>query len=216
MNIVTKLKNYPRLGLILLAYIAFIALGMPDGLLGVAWPSIRSSFSIPLDALGGLLFCSTAGYLLSSFFSGKLISNFGVGWVLSISCALTGAALIGYTLVPDWWMMVGLGTFAGLGAGAIDAGLNTYVASHFGEGLMQWLHASYGIGITSGPLIMTLAINSFQSWRFGYNIVSGFQIALAFCFVATIPIWSKVPSSTDSNQPKPFTHFNTSIIENSQ
>ena len=95
---------------------------MPDGLLGVAWPSIRTSFSIPLDAIGMFLPVSVAGYLTSSFLSGPLISSWGIGKVLAASCALTGLALIGYTLVPVWWMMVLLGVLAGLGAGAIDAG----------------------------------------------------------------------------------------------
>ena len=143
MNRLRTAKGYSKLSLILLAYVAFIALGMPDGLLGVAWPSIRAGFSIPLDALGMLLFAAVTGYMTSSFLSGALIARMGVGNLLAVSCALTGSALVGYTLVPYWWMMVLLGVVAGLGAGAIDAGLNTYVAAHFGEGLMQWLHASY-------------------------------------------------------------------------
>jgi MFS family permease len=130
-------KRYPSIGLILLAFVAFVALGLPDGLLGVGWPSIRAAFSIPLDAIGMFLTTVVAGYMTSSFFSGFLLSRMGVGRVLAASCFLTGVALIGYTLAPQWWMMVLLGVFAGLGAGAIDAGLNTYVAAHFGEGLMQ-------------------------------------------------------------------------------
>ncbi len=152
-----KITHYPKISLVILAFIAFIALGMPDGLLGVAWPSIRTSFSVPLDAIGMFLPVTVAGYLTSSFLSGPLISRWGIGKVLTASCALTGLALVGYTLVPVWWMMVMLGILAGLGAGAIDAGINSYVAAHFGEGLMQWLHASYGIGITLGPIIMTIA-----------------------------------------------------------
>ena len=140
MKIWTKVKQYPKIGLVILAYVAFIALGMPDGLMGVAWPSIRVSFSIPLDAVGMLLSTSVAGYMTSSFLSRPLIARLGAGRVLVASCAMTGMGLIGYTLVPAWWMMVSLGLIAGLGAGAIDAGLNTYVASNFGEGLMQWLH----------------------------------------------------------------------------
>jgi MFS family permease len=82
--------------------------------------------------------------------------------------------LIGYTHVPEWWMMVLLGVFAGLGAGAIDAGLNTYVAAHYNEGLMQWLHACYGIGVTLGPIIMTITLTALNSWRIGYRVVGGF------------------------------------------
>jgi fucose permease len=190
-----------RIGLILLAYLAFIALGMPDGLLGVGWPSIRASFSLPLDALGMLLIASMSGYISSSFASGALLSRLGVGKVLALSCALTGAGLIGYTLVPSWWMMVALGVCAGLGAGAIDTGLNTYMAANFGEGLMQWLHASYGVGITLGPVIMTVAVNSFNSWRTGYTVVGLVQLILAFCFTLTLPLWvSNRPSEGKTEQ----------------
>jgi MFS family permease len=98
--------------------------------------------------------------LASAFFSGFLLARVGVGRILAASCLLTGLALIGYTLVPHWWMMVLLGVFAGFGAGAIDASLNTYMATHFGEGLMQWLHASWGVGITLGPIIMTLGLTT--------------------------------------------------------
>ena len=109
-----RIKDHPKIGLILLAYIAFIALGMPDGLMGVAWPSIRNGFGIPLDALGSLLAVSVTGYVISSFLSGRLISRLGVGRVLVISCAMTGIALLGYTLVPQWWMMVSLAILSGL------------------------------------------------------------------------------------------------------
>lgn len=217
MNIWTKAKQHPQIGLILLAYIAFIALGMPDGLLGVGWPSIRAGFSIPLDAIGMLLTASVAGYMTSSFINGPLVTRWGVGRVLAASCGLTGVALIGYTLVPQWWMMVLLGVFAGLGAGAIDAGLNTYVAAHFSEGLMQWLHASWGIGVTTGPIIMTLALTTADSWRLGYRIVGGFQLALAATFVLTLAMWERNGSRKDASQageePRRLTDYQTSMRE---
>ncbi|MBI3170233.1 MAG: MFS transporter, partial [Chloroflexi bacterium] len=149
--------------------------------------------SLRLDALGMLLIASTSGYITSSFLSGKLIAKLGVGGTLAASCFLTGAGLIGYTLVPAWWMMVLLGTVAGLGAGAIDAGLNTYIASHFGEGLMQWLHASFGVGVTLGPLIMTAGLNWFNNWHWGYQNVGTAQIFLAVCFLFTIRMWQQTP-----------------------
>ncbi len=209
MGLWDRIRNYPKIGLVLLAYIAFIALGMPDGLLGVAWPSIRADFSIPLDAVGMLITASVTGYLISSFLSGPLIARLGVGIVLASSCAMTGVALIGYTLVPEWWMMVLLGLVAGLGAGAIDAGLNTYVAAHFGEGLMQWLHASYGIGVTLGPIIMTITLATLDTWRVGYRIVGGFQLVLAACFVLTLAMWDKKESPAGSVQPKRLTDYKT-------
>ena len=213
MNIWTKIKHYPKIGLVILAYVAFIALGMPDGLLGVAWPSIRATFSIPLDAVGMLLTAAVTGYMTSSFLSGPLIARWGVGKILAVSCALTGVGLISYTFVPEWWMMVSLGVVAGLGAGAIDAGLNTYVASHFGEGLMQWLHASYGIGVTLGPIIMTIALTSLNSWQAGYRAVGGFQLALAACFVLTLPMWNQKDATTRSDETKRLTDYKTPMGE---
>lgn len=207
-----RINSQSKIGLVILTFVAFISLGMPDGLLGIAWPSIRSSFSIPIDSLGMLLLFTVAGYLTSSFLSGSLISHWGIGRVLALSCAITGMGLIGYTLVPAWWMMVLLGTFAGLGAGAIDAGLNTYVAANFGEGLMQWLHASYGIGITLGPLIMTLALTEFNSWRVGYRFVGSFQVLLAICFVFTLAMWSRDSSTATSNEPKLLTDYKTPLM----
>ena len=213
MHIWTKVKRYPKLGLILLAFIAFVALGLPDGLLGVGWPSIRVGFSIPLDAIGMFLTTVVIGYMTSSFLSGFLLSRMGVGRMLAASCFLTGVALIGYTLVPQWWMMVLLGVFAGLGAGAIDAGLNTYVAAHFGEGLMQWLHASWGVGITTGPIIMTFGLTTLNTWRLGYRVVGGFQIALAACFVLTLAMWDRnnAPSSDDAEAEKKLTDYKTPL-----
>jgi fucose permease len=213
LNMWTKVKQYPKIGLVLLAYVAFISLGMPDGLLGVAWPSIRAGFGIPLDAVGMLITAAVVGYTTSSFLSGPLISRLGVGRVLAGSCALTGAGLIGYTLVPEWWMMVLLGVAAGLGAGAIDAGLNTYVAAHFGEGLMQWLHACYGIGVTLGPIIMTIALTTLSSWRVGYRVVGGFQIALATLFVLTLAMWSQKGAPEGKEAPKRLTDYKTPMRE---
>jgi fucose permease len=211
MKLFSKIKNYPKLSLVILAYIAFVALGLPDGLLGVGWPSIRAGFSLPLDAIGMLLFASVAGYMASTFLSGMLLSKIGVGRILAASCLITGLALIGYTLVPQWWMMVLLGVFAGLGAGAIDASLNTYIAAHFGEGLMQWLHASWGIGITIGPIIMTLGLTNANSWRFGYRVVGIFQLLLAVCFVLTLGMWRQNDHQAAGNAEKKLTEYNTRL-----
>ena len=137
-----------------------------------------------------LLFASLAGYLTSSFFSGAILRRWSVGKVLIVSCMVTGVGLVGYTLVPQWWMMVGLGVLAGLGAGTIDSGLNAYVANHFGPGLMQWLHASYGIGVTTGPLLMTYFVTRAAQWRPAYLVVGGFQLVLSVVFVLTLSLWA--------------------------
>jgi fucose permease len=205
-------KINARAGLIVLIFVAFIALGMPDGLIGVAWPTIRSGFKLPVDAMGSWLFASMIGYMVASFFNGKVISRIGVGGTLAASCALTGAALIGYTLVPAWWMLVGTGVFAGLGAGAIDAGLNTYVASNFKENIMQWLHAFYGVGVTLGPIIMTNALNLFDNWRLGYQLVGAVQLALGLAFLFSLKKWQN-HSSEDKDAPKILTEYKTPMRE---
>lgn len=196
-----------------LAFTAFIALGMPDGLTGVAWPSIRASFAIPLDALGMFLMAGMTGYLLSSTLSGPIVGRWGVGRVLAASCAMTGASLIGYTLVPVWGMVVLLGLVSGLGAGAIDSGLNAYVADHFGERMMQWLHASYGVGITSGPVIMTFALTNFYSWRLGYSMVGLFQLTLALCFALTLTSWEHKKADIKNKETRRLTEYQASLGE---
>src|SRR5512139_3193425 len=213
MNIVKKIQQHPNLSLIVLAFVAFIALGLPDGLLGVGWPSIRAGFAVPLDAIGMFLFAAVAGYMTSSFFSGFLLARVGVGRMLAGSCFLTGFALIGYTFVPQWWMMVVLGVFAGLGAGAIDAGLNTYVAANFSERIMQWLHAFWGVGITIGPLLMTIGLSTLNTWRFGYQVVGVFQIGLAICFVLTIAMWNRHKAAADQAPEKKLTDYKTPLRE---
>ncbi|PWH13094.1 MAG: MFS transporter [Anaerolineae bacterium] len=186
---------------------------MPDGLLGVAWPSIRAHFAIPLDALGMLLAAGVTGYMTSSFFSGPLLTRLGVGKLLSLSCLLTGFALVGYTFVPAWWMMVLLGILAGLGAGAIDAGLNAYAAANFSEGVMQWLHASWGIGITLGPMIMTGGLTVWNTWHFGYRAVSIFQFLLAGGFLFTAKMWQMRTPSTHVEIPKTLPERQASLAE---
>ena len=211
MSLLTKAREHPRSALILLAFIAFVALGLPDGLLGVGWPSMRAGFGLPLDAIGMLLIASVAGYMTSSFLSGFLLARVGVGRILAASCFLTGLAMIGFTLVPQWWMVVALGVFAGLGAGAIDAGLNTYVAANFGERVMQWLHASWGLGITIGPIIMTIGLSTFDTWRFAYRVVGIFQLTLAVGFALTVGLWSQHKATTSVEPEKRLTDYNTPL-----
>ena len=176
-------------GLVALAFIAFISLGLPDGLMGVALPTLRAEFNQPLDSLGYMLVAAMAGYMTSSFISGKIMARLGVGGLLAASCAVTGLSLLGYTVAPAWPVMVGLAVFAGLGGGAIDAGINTYVAAHFKESLMQWLHASFGVGITLGPIIMTVGLKNTGMWRTGYWVVGTAQVLLAVCFALTASRW---------------------------
>ncbi len=185
------MKKYQTTILLIgLTYISFISLGLPDGLLGVAWPSIRAFFNLPLDALGALLVMFTTGYLLSSFSSGRILARLNVGALLALSCLATAVSLLGYALTSNWWIMVTLGLLSGLGAGAIDAGLNTYAATHFSARSVNWLHACYGIGATIGPFIMTSVLTAHHPWQRGYVTVGLGQLALAICFGMTSKLWA--------------------------
>jgi fucose permease len=172
-----------------LAGLAFISLGLPDGLLGVAWPSIRAFFGLELDALGALLIVTMVGYVTSSFSSGRLLRRMNLGTVLAVSCALTGAGLLGYANAAWWPLMLVLGIVLGLGAGAIDAGLNTYAALHLGPRALNWLHACYGAGAAAGPMIMTAVMHAGHRWQRGYVIVGAAQLALAVAFAITVNWW---------------------------
>jgi fucose permease len=183
--------------LIALAYLSFVSLGLPDGLNGVAWPSIRGYFNLPLDALGSLLVMFTAGYLVSSFSSGRMLALMSLGSLLALSCLATAVSLIGYALAPAWRVMVALGLVAGLGAGAIDAGLNTFAATRFSARMVNWLHACYGIGAASGPVIMTSVLAGHHPWQRGYAMVGVWQLLLAICFGLTRRWWPKASAPED-------------------
>jgi fucose permease len=189
--------------LLALAYAGFVSVGLPDGLLGVAWPSIRAGFGVALDALGVLLVSTTAGYALSSFASGRLLGALGLGGLLAGSCALTAAALLGYATARDWGVMVAFGALAGLGAGAIDAGLNTYVATRHGPRTLSLLHAFYGVGTTVGPLLMTALLLAGRPWQSGYALVAAAQVALALAFAATRRRWPRPQARGDGGATTP-------------
>jgi fucose permease len=165
--------------LAVLAFLAFVSLGLPDGLVGVAWPSVRATFDLPLDALGLLVAVTIAGYLTSSFLAGALLRRFPLGTVLSVSAGLAAAALLGFALTTAWPLMLAMGVLAGLAGGAVDAGLNAYGARHFSGRTLNWLHAFWGLGTTLGPLIVTAVLDAGLVWRWSYAIAGGAQLALA-------------------------------------
>ena len=174
---------------LIVAILAFLSLGLPDGALGVAWPSIRASFGLSLSQLGTLLTASMLGYLFASALSGRIVSAVGVGHVLTLSTALMAASAAGYALSPGWWAMVACAVGAGMGSGAIDAGLNAYAAHHFSPRATNWMHATFGFGATTGPLLMTALIARGSSWRWGYAIIAALMTALAVTFLATHRVW---------------------------
>jgi fucose permease len=182
--------------LVLFIFIAFISLGLPDGLLDIANPRIRNTFGIGTDVFSLLFLTSVTGYSLASSFAGQLVARVGIALLLAASCFTMASALIGYAISPGWGWFVLVGLMAGAGAGAIDSGLNTYVATYYGPRTMFWLHASFGVGVTSGTWIMSLVVNSGQSWRLGYAIVGGMQIGLALVFLTTRARWTQPETAT--------------------
>ncbi|MBS1252052.1 MAG: Glucose/mannose transporter GlcP [Anaerolineales bacterium] len=187
--------------LIGVAYVNFVVLGLAGGMLGVAWPSIRESFHLSLDALGILLISSTLGFLLSSFNSGHITSRIGIGSLLLIGGLVRSMGLLGFAVAPSWWTMVLLGLFSGLGGGSIDAGTNAHFATNHSARLMNWLHASFGLGATLGPLLMTTVFNLGQSWRWGYAIAGALQGLLVIVFILTRGAWQSAGTEAAGASP---------------
>ncbi|MEU4470393.1 MFS transporter [Micromonospora sp. NPDC023888] len=186
----------PRASLLLLAYLAFVSLGLPDSLLGVGWPSIRGDFDVPTEAVGLVLTAGTVGYLTSSVLAGFTLARVGVGALLAGSTLLASLALTGYALSPVLAVLVGCALLVGLGSGAVDSGLNAYAAGAFGPRHMNWLHAFFGLGVAIGPLIMTGVLSAGLSWRWGYGIVAATQLALATAFALTVRAWRRGSPAT--------------------
>lgn len=189
---------------VLLAFSVFILLGLPEGMLGVAWPSIRETFGAPLEALGLLILGGSGAFMLASFSSGRLVNRFGIAAVLILGCLVRSAGLLGYALAPSWWLVVTASVIFGFGSGLIDAGMNTHFAITYSERLMNWLHASFGIGATLGPLLMTALLNQNASWRWGYVLVGLLQGAITLAIVATSSKWRlRPPISNGSGTASP-------------
>lgn len=168
---------------IALSFACFVALGMGAGLLGVAWPSIRTTFGLPLDALVALLISSTVGFVIGSVTAGQMMARLSIGRFLLLTNLMAAAGMAGYALAPGWWVLVACGLLTGWGAGAIDTGLNIYVAATGGVRIMNWMHAMFGVGATIGPLIMTTVVGLGVGWRFGYVIASLFHLTLSLTFI---------------------------------
>ncbi|MGV9976884.1 MFS transporter [Micromonospora wenchangensis] len=179
----------PRTSLLLLAYLAFVSLGLPDGLLGVGWPSISAEFGVPTGAVGLVLTAGTIGYLTSSVLAGFTLARLGVGRLLAGSTLLASLALTGYANAPALIVLIGCALVLGLGSGAIDSGLNAYAAGAFGPRHMNWMHAFFGLGVAIGPLVMTAMLSTGAGWRWGYAVTAAAQLALATAFALTVGAW---------------------------
>jgi len=175
--------------LIVVTYLAFVSLGLPDGLLGIAWPFLSVRSHVPLDSLGTLLISFTAGYLLTSSTSGKIMQLMSLGTLLTFSCLVTSLSLLTYSLISQWHLVIIAAFFLGSGGGAIDSSINSFAASRFSASTVNWLHAFYGIGATVGPLLVTFMMANDLQWYHGYIIVSVIQIALSVLFGTTRRKW---------------------------
>lgn len=181
--------------LIAIIYISFISLGLPDSLLGSAWPVMQIEFGAPLSAAGGISLIITAGTIISSLLSERIIRKFGAGIVNAASCALTALALLGFSYSNSVLMLCILAVPYGLGAGAIDVALNNYVALHFSARHMSWLHCFWGLGASISPYIMTYCLSSQRGWQTGYRSVSVIQLVLTVFLFLSLPLWRKLEAS---------------------
>ena len=175
--------------LLVVIYLAFISLGLPDGVLGLAWPGMRVSLGQPLEALGLVTFILAGCSAISGFMSGRVLARFGTGPVTFISALMTGLSLLGIAMVPNFPLLVALAFPLGLGAGSVDAGLNHYVAEHFSSKHMNWLHACWGVGATLGPLIMGSILASGGGWSQGYLTIAVCQLGLAVVLLSSLRLW---------------------------
>lgn len=184
-----------------IAFAAFIALGLTSGLLGLAWPSMRNEFGLPLDAVSILFLVNTAAYSLAGLYIGRLTARFGSGPALLAGVCLMGVCMFGIALSSAWITVIAFSLLLGFGGGILDAGLNLYFATYHSARLMSWLHASFGLGITFGPLIMTFALQQHYGWQLGYAIVGAALSGMILLFALTRRQWRTEGFQTIENKP---------------
>jgi fucose permease len=196
----TAASNIRRSDLLVvaIAYAIFVVLGLPEGMLSVAWPSLQETFSVTEGALGTLLLPSSIAFILTSLAVGQLISRFGIAALLIAGCLIRSAGMLGYAISPVWGIVMFAALFHGVGSGLIDAGMNTHFAVNYNERLMNWLHASFGLGATLGPLYMIAVFDLGASWRVGYAIVGLIQAGMVLAIVATASGWRIQPETLEA------------------
>lgn len=175
--------------LLAIIYLAFISLGLPDTMLGSAWPEMHLQLAVPVSYAGIISMLIATGTVIASLTSDLLTRRLGTGRVTALSVALTAAALLGFSLAPSFWVLCLIALPYGLGAGAVDVALNNYVAIHFHARHMSWLHCFWGIGATLGPYIMGACLTGGWGWHGGYRTVGLIQLALTACLFLTLPLW---------------------------
>ena len=184
-------------------YAAFISMGLPDSLLGAAWPVMQGGLGVPLSA-GIITMTINLGTIISSLLSDRVIRRFGAGRVTAVCTAMTAAALFGFSVSDRFWLLVLCAVPYGLGGGSIDAALNNYVALHYSSRHMSWLHACWGVGVTISPYIMGAALSAQKGWQAGYHTVGWIQAGLTAVLLATLPLWKRVqwPAGDEEVKPK--------------
>ena len=189
--------------LLAIVYVSFVSLGLPDAVMGVIWPAMRADMGQPLAALGVLTLTMTVCAALSAGFAGRIVARVGTGVVVAASCLMTALALVGFSVAPSFAWLVLLGIPLGAGGGAVDASLNHFVAAHYSSRHMNWLHGFWGVGATTGPLIMGLALASSGGWALGVRSIGLMQLTLAVALFATLALWAKEhakpPASEDAH-----------------
>lgn len=178
--------------LLIIIYFAFIGLGLPDSLFGTAWPAIYTEMGLPFSLGSAVTIIMTCGTITSSLFSSRVIAKYGTGKVTAVSTAMTALALLGFSLSGSFLPLCFLAIPLGLGAGAIDTGLNNYVALHYTSSQMSLLHCFYGIGITISPYLMSRLLATHAGWRGGYRVAFFIQLGIALLLFITLPLWNKV------------------------
>lgn len=174
--------------LLALIYIAFISLGLPDSLLGSGWPVMHISLNVPISFMGILSMIISGGTVIASLFSDRMTRKFGTRIVTVVSVFLTALALLGFSVSNHFWMMIVFSIPYGLGAGAIDAALNNYVALHYSSRHMSWLHCFWGVGTIVSPFVMSYSLAN-TAWYMGYRLIGFIQLGIAILLLVTLPVW---------------------------
>ena len=184
-------------------YVAFISLGLPDSLLGSAWPSMYPELGVPVSYAGIISMIISLGTIISSLNSDRLTRALGTGKVTAISVGMTAAALFGFSVSGQFWMLCLWAIPYGLGAGSVDAALNNYVALHYESRHMSWLHCMWGIGTMISPMVMGAALAGGMPWTSGYRYIALFQILLTAVLFVSLPLWQKRTAGTSGEEAAP-------------
>lgn len=177
--------------LLVIIYIAFISLGLPDAVLGASWPVMHRDLAVPIELAGLLQMTIAGGTIVSSMNAGRVLRRFGTGPVTALSVALTAAALLGFSLFPSFLWYFVAAVPLGIGAGAVDTGLNAFVAQHYESRHMSWLHSFWGVGALSGPLVLSRFLAAGGTWREAYRSIAVFQWILVLILIASLPLWRR-------------------------